>query len=513
MGTVRIGVVSLVLVMAGCDGSSDSGDGSREPDASSVNPDASGSPDGSSGIPDASSGNPDGSSDPDGSRGADASPTDATPGGECPPLDGEGGGVTPGWVRTIASEVPDPQSPASAILLSVDDAPDCSFVTGGYSRAGSVVLGQGEPAETTIPADVWFVARYQASGALAWAVDLGAHDGTADLMTVRMLAGGDVAVIRELGSVQTTLQHLSADGVVLDEPRVLDGYVVHPLADGGAYVARPGAMERIGASGEVLWVRGISSSPQSIAELSDGRVVHAGAFEFGGTVLNGGQPDEQVIDTQRDGCYVALYGSDGSLEWVRTIDLAGIAVPACAAAGADSWVAAWVTYPIDDWAIFRIATGSGPPIETSLRNSVVVRYQDTGELTWAYTTLEAAEESFLGFGRESLSVDAERGTATVGGRVDGGSRFDRIFPAPSVSAELASEPDQGWFARFGADGSIVGPVGLSSEQPGESSVNATATRADGSAILAGHFSGTLVLGPFQVTPEGGFQKGFVAEVH
>ena len=101
----------------------------------------------------------------------------------------------------------------------------------------------------------------------------------------------------------------------------------------------------------------------------------------------------------------------------------------------------------------------------------------------------------------------------MGGPADGGGAFTRIFPAPPLFGGLGGEPDQGWCGRFGADGSIVGLVSLSSAQPGASSVNATATRIGGSVIVAGHFYGTLVLGPLQTTPAGGFEAGFIAEVH
>ncbi len=471
MGIAR-GRVVFVLVMLGCgDGTSNSGDGTTVPDASTRSPDASPERPDASNEADASA-PADASDGADAFGGADASP-DSAPGVECPPLDGEGDGVTPAFLETIASAVPDPQSPASAILLTVDDAADCSFVVGGYSRAGAVTLGDGEPAETTMPANVWFVARYEATGQLAWAVDLGAHDGTADRMTVRAMAGGGVAVVLQQGFFDSTLQHLSADGVVLDDAMLLQATVVVPLDDGGAYIGS-GALQRITAEGEIVWSRGIGS-PQSIDVLPDGRVVHAGRFSFEGVVLSGGEPDEQVIDTGRDGCYVALYGSDGSLQWVRVIDVDGVDAPLCAAAGGDGWVGAWVRYYIDDWTIFRIATGSGPPIETTEENSVMVRYEDTGELTWAYTVFESLEESQVAFARKALSVDPQRGTLTVGGLADGGGGFSRIFPAPALFGGFGGEPDQGWFGRFGADGSIVGLVPLSSAQPGESSVNATAT--------------------------------------
>jgi hypothetical protein len=496
MGIARARVV-FVLVMFGCgNGRSNSGDGT-DTDASTGNPDA------TPGDPDAQPVDRDASSE------ADAS-LDAAPRGECPPLDGVGDGVTPAFLETIAS--PDPQSPGSAILLTVDDAADCSFVVGGYSRAGAVTLGAGEPAETTMPADVWFVARYEATGQLAWAVDLGAHELTAELMTVRVMASGGVAVVKQQGFPDNTLQHLSADGVVLDDPMLLQTSVVYPLDDGGAYIGSD-ALQRISADGEVVWSRSIGQ-PQSIDELPDGRVVHAGRFNFDGVVLSRGQPDEQAIDTDRHGCYVALYGSDGSLEWVRVIDVDGVDPPHCAAAAGDGWVGAWVRYYIDDWAIFRIGTGSGSPIQTDLENAVVIRYEDTGELTWASTILESLEESQVAVARKGLSVDPQRGTVTVGGPADGGARFRRIFPAPPLfGGDFIGEPNQGWFGRFAADGSIVGLVPLASAQPGESSVNATATRIDGSAIVVGHFYGTLVLGPLQATPTGGFEAGFIAEVH
>jgi hypothetical protein len=395
--------------------------------------------------------------------------------------------MTPGWAETAV--LPDPEASASAVVLSVDDAPDCSFVTGGTSQAG------------------WFVARHQESGALEWAVDLGPREPLDLLMSVRAMPGGEIAVVRQRGSSQRSLVRLSADGAVLGEPVIMNGVAVHALADGGALVARSGALERLAASGQRLWIRSIGDYPQTIAELPDGRVVHAGGFDFSGAVLNRGLPDEQIIETKRDGCYVALYGADGSLEWARTIDTDGQQVPTCGAAAADTWVAAWVLYQSEDRVIFRIATGTAPPIETTLRSAVVVRYGDSGELDWAYTV-----DGRIALGPEALSVDAASDTSTVGGVVDGGVALTQIFPAPGGQAVIGFGLDQGWFARFAADGSILGAIGLWTEATPGSTIQATATRANGSALLAGDFSGTLVLGPFEIAPEAGFSP-FIAEVH
>ncbi len=48
---------------------------------------------------------------------------------------------------------------------------------------------------------------------------------------------------------------------------------------------------------------------------------------------------------------------------------------------------------------------------------------------------------------------------------------------------------------------------------GTSQITATATRVDGSAVLAGEFTRAFVLDPFQLVSDGTLNQGLLAEVH
>jgi hypothetical protein len=75
---------------------------------------------------------------------------------------------------------------------------------------------------------------------------------------------------------------------------------------------------------------------------------------------------------------------------------------------------------------------------------------------------------------------------------------------------VTSEPDQGWFAHYTADGELVGPRTFSSEEPGTSVVRGSVTRADGSAVLVGGFTDTLAIDPLLLSADPG--GAYVVEV-
>ncbi|HWM87540.1 MAG TPA: hypothetical protein VNO33_16920 [Kofleriaceae bacterium] len=438
----------------------------------------------------------------------DGAAPDATPGGDCPPL-GPGDGLTPVWLEGTLSA--DPQNPGSAQVLGADSAPDCSVVVGGYTRFGPTRFG---PGEAIVAIDRWFVARYRADGTFDWVADLGPRQ-LSDFRTLNphFMPDGTIAVVRATASDrrQRSLTRLSADGEALGEPLPLVGLVVQPLADGGAYVAREYVLERITAAGDVVWSRSIGAYPRSITELADGRFLHAGSYDTVGAVLNGGQPDEQIIDTDNFGSFYALYRPDGGLEWVRTIDTDGVIVPAGGAGAADDWFAVWLHYPsVGDTVEFTISTGTGDPIVTQVTGSlVVVRYQSSGELAWYRIGVEGGG-SQISLRNESFSVGAADGTITMGGVLTGIAAFEG---SGGGYVQVSSEPSQAYYLRYSAVGDLLGPVTVSSDDlPGTSDIGGITTRADGSVVLAGTFTQTFLLAPLSLVGDTGGQA-FAAAVH
>jgi len=488
----------VVLVMAAC-----GGDPESSPD------------DGGSTIPDAA---PADASGADASGSADAAVIDASTGadggdagnpGACPALRGDG--LTPGWLEGIVSQ--DPALPGGTRVLAVAAAADCSFVAGGFTILGDVVFGQGEPGQASLAADTWFVARYRADGTFEWVVDIGDRDaGDFERMKLRVMPDDGVAAVRSAGSSDSILVRISADGVVLGEPVPLDRSVVLPLADGGAYTADDFVLERRDARGAVLWSR-LGGYEGSIAGLADGRVVVAGGYDTQGITLSAGQPDQIVIDTADDGCYVALYEPDGSLLWARMIDVDGSVVPSCRAAAGDDWLAAFVRYGgPNDTVEFRIWPGSGPPIQAGFWQAMVLRLDQTGQLAWHRGIGGVSEDQTFDIQAEALSVSADSdGLVTVGGLMDGTIAFQQDDTGDAV--QVTSEADQAWFARYDPGGLLLGPIQVSTDAPGTSRIVATATRSDGSAILAGNFTGTFVLGPLQLVSGSTLDQGLLAEVH
>jgi hypothetical protein len=447
----------------------------------------------------------------DASGGADAgadSGIDAANPGNCPSLVGDG--LTPGWLHGIVSQ--DPAAPGLSLVISADAAADCSFVIGGVVLFGDVVFGPDEPGQTAVDGDSWFIARYRADGTLDWVTDI-ADRSSSDEQDIRVhvMPDGSVAAVRAAGVNSSTLVRVSADGVVQGEPTLLDARIVLPLADGGVYLARNFAFERRDAAGQVLWSR-VVGIPRSITPLADGRVIQAGNYDFVGITLNQGQPDELVIETNENGCYVAMYGADGSLEWARMIDLDGTLLPICRAEAGDDWLAMRLEYPsVDERADFLIWPGDGSTIEAGRWHAMVLRFEASGQLAW-YRGIDAL--GLFGFGAQALSLaPGNGGMVTVGGVMSGSAFFQGIDAGNGVG--ISAGPLQAWFARYAADGQLVGAVGQASsdEPPPTSEITATATRIDGSAILAGHFTGPFALGPFELTADLTLPQGLVAEVH
>jgi len=445
----------------------------------------------------------------DAAAGADGGDADGGTTAGCPPPAGGSDGLTLAWLKGVLS------GGGAARLIAVDAAPDCSFVVGGLTfGTGPVVFGQGEPDETTLDSDgpTGFVARYRADGTFDWVVDVGPIQLGLQTLSLHVMDDGTTAVVGDTGISTRRLTRVSPDGEVVGEPATVDGNVVLPRPDGGLYVAhQQSGLERRSADGEVMWRRSIGSYPETIVELDDGRVLVGGGYETQGVTLSFGFPDQVVIDTANDGCYAALYGPDGSLEWVRHVDVDGNLVPNCGAAAADEWVAMWLQYPNpNDREDFIVYPGDGPPIVAAGLQAMVIRYELDGGLAWFRGITTATEDDTIVIQRPSFSVDpGAGGMVTLGGQLDGTVLF-ATEQFPSSYTLVTSEENQGFFARYAADGTLSGVREFSSAESGDSWLEASATRADGAVIAVGEFSGTLVIDPFELAPGSAYGFLFVA---
>jgi hypothetical protein len=210
--------------------------------------------------------------------------------------DAEGGLV---WARCIGGLGDDGGDEVAAL-------PDGTFYLLG-TFSGSVVFGEGESGETSLNSagtSSAFLSRHDGEGHLIWAVDLGIDGGVnKEAGKIVALPGGDVAVSGRFS------------GEMVEGPGEGDSIVETPEGGRGMFVAR------YTADGERIWnsvdtCTEFYGAAWSVAALADESVAVAGRFE-GTAVFGEGEENETVLEWQggeMDG-YVAVYRSDGSLDW------------------------------------------------------------------------------------------------------------------------------------------------------------------------------------------------------
>jgi hypothetical protein len=185
-------------------------------------------------------------------------------------------------------------------------ADDTFYMTGHFE--GTVVLGEGEPSETSLTATDYtsaFLARYDGDGTLLWARDLGI-DGDVNKGTggIEVLPDGNLIVTgRYRGGM------VAGDGEG-------DEVVVTPAEGRGMFVAK------YAPDGARLWNRiavtaGAISAAWDVRQLHDGKLVVVGDYT-GDAVFGMGEPNETILPYGNDAvnAYVALYTAEGKLEWV-----------------------------------------------------------------------------------------------------------------------------------------------------------------------------------------------------
>jgi hypothetical protein len=172
--------------------------------------------------------------------------------------------------------------------LDVDTHSDgSSFVTGIFT--GEAVFGEGEPNETTLVSaggtDI-FVARYDADGALVWAI----REGGEDEDWGRGVAAFDDGSFVITGEIRTAVTFGEGGDNPVDLPCGQNG---------NPYVAK------YDSDGELSWARGASETSwgtgHRLAAMNDGSVLVAGSF-VGSITFSPGASDQVAL--VNDGCPV-----------------------------------------------------------------------------------------------------------------------------------------------------------------------------------------------------------------
>jgi hypothetical protein len=185
------------------------------------------------------------------------------------------------WVKRAGS------ARGHAIGTALDAAPDGSVLVGGYVL-GNVVFGAGEPGQTAVAAtnsqgSDMFVARYDATGALAWVRHAGPVPASADQTVTRSVAatpgGGALATGGLSGSV--TFGKGEAAETVLTALGRSDVFVARYMSDGRLSWAK-----RFGGAG--------FDEGEGITLAADGSVIVTGVF-VGAATFGAGEPGETSL--------------------------------------------------------------------------------------------------------------------------------------------------------------------------------------------------------------------------
>jgi hypothetical protein len=198
------------------------------------------------------------------------------------------------WVKRIET-VEDTRS--SAVGEALSPLANGGFALGGVFH-GQAVFGRAEPQQTTLVGEGSFVAHYDAQGTLVWArqVDRAAARDLAtfaDGTTVLVGTFNQTATFGLAETRQTTLTTRGSD----------DGFVA--------------SFEPNGAFG---WVRQIGGyDPDlalAVAARADGASLVTGRFR-GPATFDAGGTRGQVLQGMDD-LFVAEYGQDGTLAWLKS---------------------------------------------------------------------------------------------------------------------------------------------------------------------------------------------------
>ncbi len=241
-----------------------------------------------------------------------------------------------------------------------------------------------------------------------------------------------------------------------------------------------------------------TSNGNSVAAGSDGEAYVGGSFkgtvdfDDGTAVVQGTTPNGGY-----QAGFVARYGDDGGLEWLRTAggatsgnatDVSAVAVDAGDAVIAVGYFSATIDFDPGTAVPALVSSGQGFGAEM---NHFVAKFESDGDLVWAHT----ADTSSLNERAEDVAIDDDGGIYVVGS-----FRQTVDFDPGAGTVELVSTgtgpaQDQDHFVlKYDTNGNLLWAVSSDASSLDETA-NAVAVDGDGNAIVAGDFTGTVDFDP------------------
>ncbi|MBW2276595.1 MAG: hypothetical protein JRF63_03825, partial [Deltaproteobacteria bacterium] len=388
--------------------------------------------------------------------------------------------------------------------LAIAGLADGSCYITGYIKT-IATFGEGELGETVLTpqgsgiGDI-YLARYNPDLTLSWAVIAGGEEGDAGL-TVTALHD-DSAVIAGYYRTDATFDGGGPNETVLD----------------GTAQQKSIFLARYAPNGELTWaVRAYGSDTQSAAEvrgiatLPDGSLVVTGWFQENVT-FGPGEPNQATIYAAGGpgniNGFIARYGADGALAWVRRFGSDGSAAGNGVTAGDSSEI--YATGYFGDMVTF--GSGGSDSIELTAQDAwdvFVVRYSPSGSPQWA--TAGRSYYSAVGRGVSALSGGGVFTTGYYRNQVT----FGQGGPSETTLSGLGMRDI--FAATFDGTGQPTWAAGAGgAAADSESDVGrACAALDDGGGLVTGWFSGLATFGaehePAETTLEsGGTKDAFIA---
>ena len=364
------------------------------------------------------------------------------------------------WVRSIPGPGCEPYD-ESSIIASSDGA---VIITSCFSDP--VTFGAEEPNETVLTAvggtDV-FTAKFSADGSFMWAKSAGGANtdksyGIATLSEGAALVTGEFFGTATFGAGESNETTLASAGEA-------DIFFAKYNEDGTlAWAKRAG-----GEDFDRGW---------SVSALSDDSFLVTGYYRTS-TTLGAGEVNETTFTSAGDDdIFVANFATDGSLTWARSAGGNGFDRGQSISALPDG--AAIATGVFTGTAHF----GYAETLESSYYYDVfVAKFNADGGVMWAKSAGGDVNDSANG-----ISV-LDDGTAVVTGTFIHAATFGAGEPNETVLTS-GGETDI-FIAKYGTDGNLIWAKSAGSDS--NSSADGISALSDGSFLMAGYFTSSLVL--------------------
>ncbi len=347
------------------------------------------------------------------------------------------------------------------------------LMTGFFDE--EAIFGAGEANETILVSQGGtdaFIAKYRPNGKLIFARQAGGVKGDAG-RGVAALSDGGFVMVGEFFE-RAIFGEGEANETTLEAAGITDMYVARYAPDGTLIWATRGGGE----------MRDVA---QRVDLLADGTILVVGDFTET-AVFGAGEANETILTAAKyEDIFIARYGPDGKLIWVKRAGGKGHDYAHRVAVLDDGSVL--ITGQYEDTAVF----GPGEAGETVLEDGLlwhmfIAKYRTDGTLVWARQA--GGEWIDAGYGLASWSD----GSFVVTGSFEFSAVFGKGEPNETVinSVNTTSRNHEIYLARYDPQGRLEWAVPAGG--PGSDRGLSTKTLPDGGVLVSGAFSYQITFG-------------------